>query len=86
MLAETLMRQLVFGESHGVGIIRTFQGHCARFLTDTALEEALQAQIADESRHARVYARLLVKRGGKWLVDEITLAIVWSHIGRPAGQ
>ena len=30
MLAETLMRQLFFGESHGVGIIRTFQAQSAR--------------------------------------------------------
>ena len=64
MLAETLMRQLFFGESHGVGIIRTFQAQCAGFLADPALEEALRVQIADESRHARAYARMLVKRGG----------------------
>ncbi|HMF40422.1 MAG TPA: hypothetical protein VKQ32_07000 [Polyangia bacterium] len=62
MLAETLMRQAFFGESRGVGILRTFQGQYARFFASTALEQDLRVQIADESRHARSYARMLAAR------------------------
>ena len=63
-LAETLMRQTLFGESRGVGILRTFQGQYAAPFANTPLERELRAQIADEARHARSYARMLAKRGG----------------------
>jgi hypothetical protein len=64
IVAETLMRQALYGESRGVGLLRTFHGQYARFFAGTPLEEELRAQIADESRHARAYARMLVKRIG----------------------
>jgi hypothetical protein len=63
-LAETLMRQTLFGESRGVGILRTFQGQYAAFFANTPLERELRGQIADEARHARSYARMLAKRDG----------------------
>jgi hypothetical protein len=73
MLAETLMSQILFGESRGVGIIRTFQGQCAKAFASPRLEHELGSQIADESRHARSYARMLAKRNGdhscSWSVD-----------------
>ena len=64
MLAETIMRQILFGESRGVGIIRTFHGQFTQALANPRLEHELGAQIADESRHARAYARMLSKRTG----------------------
>jgi hypothetical protein len=64
MLAETLMRQILFGESRGVGIIRTFAGQFTEAVANPRLEHELDAQIADESRHARAYARMLSKRTG----------------------
>jgi hypothetical protein len=64
MLAETIMRQILFGESRGVGIIRTFQGQFNEAVANPRLEHELGAQIADESRHARSYARMLARRSG----------------------
>ena len=64
MLADTLMRQALFGESRGVGILRTFHGHYAGVFASTRLEQELRVQIDDESRHARSYARMLAKRNG----------------------
>jgi hypothetical protein len=64
MLAETLMSQILFGESRGVGIIRTFQGQFAEAFASPRLERELSLQVADEGRHARTYARLLARRIG----------------------
>ena len=64
LLAETIMRQALFGESRGVGILRTFHAQYAGLFADTPLEQDLRAQIADESRHARSYARMIAKRNG----------------------
>jgi hypothetical protein len=64
MLAETLMNQILFGESRGVGIIRTFHSQFAEAFASPRLENELCLQIADESRHTRSYARMLAKRTG----------------------
>jgi hypothetical protein len=65
MLAETLMSQILFGESRGVGIIRTFQGQFAEAFSSPRLDHELCSQIADESKHASSYARMLAKRTGE---------------------
>jgi hypothetical protein len=64
MLAEALMRQALFAESRGVPLLTAFHGRYAACFASTPLEQQLRAQIADESRHARAYARLLAKRTG----------------------
>jgi hypothetical protein len=64
MLAETLMRQALFGESQGVGLLKTFHRQYAQSFASTPLEQQLRGQIADESRHARSYVRLIARRTG----------------------
>jgi hypothetical protein len=64
MEAETIMRQIWFGESRGVLIFRTFHDRYAEAFKSARLERELRSQIADEIRHARTYLRMIAKRNG----------------------
>jgi hypothetical protein len=81
MLAETLMRQALFGESRGVSLLKTFHAQYAGLFAGTPLEQQLRAQIADESRHARSYVRLIAKRSGA-PVGQTGVDVGWQTIVR----
>jgi hypothetical protein len=59
MLASTLIVQNLYGESQGVRILKNLYDREFSSKPDSSLAKAVQSQIADESRHVKLFSNLL---------------------------